>query len=168
MRFFTLYFIPLIPMGRAGEFIECQSCAGTFAKEILTYDPEVEHNKTVDSIRRLAVAFLIDVQRCKAKELESLQDVVGDLVGEDIESETVAMDVRQAQEAGVDAVQFFRTEAASFSDEGKWMVLAAVRRILEQVSPLMPHETERLIDVGKAMGMRKKHIVQFLDEPLEA
>lgn len=34
-RWFTLYFIPVIPMGRIGRYVECDSCAGTFAEEVL-------------------------------------------------------------------------------------------------------------------------------------
>jgi len=43
-NFFTLYFIPLIPLNVAGRFVECSSCGGTFAEEILSYDPEKEQN----------------------------------------------------------------------------------------------------------------------------
>ena len=39
-RYFTLYFIPVIPLGSAGEYVQCESCGGTFGTEILTYDPE--------------------------------------------------------------------------------------------------------------------------------
>lgn len=166
-RFFTLYFIPLIPMGTAGEFIECSSCAGTFDNTILTYDPEAERRQTADSIRRMAVAFLLDINRCKVSELEALQDIVGDVIGEDIESETVALDVRLAQEANVDAVKFFRDQSNELSDDGKWLVLGTLRRIIERVSPLMAHEKDRLADIGKAMGMRKKHVNEFLETTLE-
>jgi hypothetical protein len=34
-RYFTLYFIPLIPLGRAGEQVECQGCFGRFIPEVL-------------------------------------------------------------------------------------------------------------------------------------
>lgn len=34
-RYFSIYFIPLIPMGDAGEFVECQTCRLTFRPEIL-------------------------------------------------------------------------------------------------------------------------------------
>ncbi len=166
-RFFTIYFIPLIPMGTAGEFVECQGCAGTFAMDILTYDPEVERQKTVDSFRRMAVAFLLDINRCKAGELEALRDIVGDVVGQDIESEAVALDVRQAQEADVDIVKFVKNQAGDLSDEGKWLMMMTMRRILERVGTLMPHERDRLMECGRAMGLRKKHITEFLDSPLE-
>jgi hypothetical protein len=34
-RYFTLYFIPIIPMGDVGEFIECDVCAGMFQLDVL-------------------------------------------------------------------------------------------------------------------------------------
>ena len=53
-RYFTLYFIPLIPMGTAGAHIECQGCGGTYAPEILTYDPEAEREQNAATMRRLS------------------------------------------------------------------------------------------------------------------
>lgn len=34
-RFFTLYFIPLIPLQTVGEYVECGGCKGTFKPEVL-------------------------------------------------------------------------------------------------------------------------------------
>ena len=34
-RFFTLYFIPLIPLGIVGTYVECQGCSGTFDDVVL-------------------------------------------------------------------------------------------------------------------------------------
>ena len=38
-RYFTLYFVPLIPMGDLGEFVECQTCHMTFKLDVLTMKP---------------------------------------------------------------------------------------------------------------------------------
>lgn len=35
-RFFTLYFIPVIPLGSLGEYVSCDRCASQYATEILT------------------------------------------------------------------------------------------------------------------------------------
>jgi len=43
-RFFTLYFIPLIPLDKLGEYVECQTCKGTFVPRILDYNPAIESN----------------------------------------------------------------------------------------------------------------------------
>lgn len=34
-RYFTLYFIPLIPLDSLGDFVECDFCHGTFKPEVL-------------------------------------------------------------------------------------------------------------------------------------
>src|SRR5579863_2446913 len=34
-RFFTIYFIPIIPLGDGNEYVECRSCGGTFRADVL-------------------------------------------------------------------------------------------------------------------------------------
>lgn len=34
-KYFTLYFIPLIPMGTHGEYVECQSCRKNWKPTVL-------------------------------------------------------------------------------------------------------------------------------------
>lgn len=41
-RFFTLYFIPLIPMGTISEYVQCLACNGAFNDVVLQYDPKAE------------------------------------------------------------------------------------------------------------------------------
>ena len=41
-RFFTLYFIPLIPLDLLGEFVECDNCKATWDLGVLDYDPGAE------------------------------------------------------------------------------------------------------------------------------
>jgi hypothetical protein len=36
-RWFTLYFLPVFPIGSSGYYVECQACRGTFKPEVLTY-----------------------------------------------------------------------------------------------------------------------------------
>lgn len=166
-NYFTLYFIPLIPMGTAGEYVECEGCAGTFAPEILTYDPEVERQETATTLRRLSVLFLLDVNRCTSSTLEAVQEIVGDAVGLDIEREDIATDVKQAQSASPDTKNFFKTQTTEFSDEGKFLLIITLRRILETESPLQEHEKTRLVELGKAIGLRAKHVKEILESDLD-
>ena len=39
-QFFTLYFIPLIPLGNKGEYVECNHCKGTFITRVLEHESE--------------------------------------------------------------------------------------------------------------------------------
>jgi hypothetical protein len=39
-RYFTLYFIPVIPMGKMGEIVECQTCHAMFEPFLLQAKPQ--------------------------------------------------------------------------------------------------------------------------------
>ena len=55
-QFFTLYFIPLIPLGSKGTYVECQQCKNTFIERVLelsqipTEQPRVQEAQIVNEI----------------------------------------------------------------------------------------------------------------------
>lgn len=55
-RFFTLYFIPCIPLNVLGEYVECPKCRGTYDPEVLKYDPGAEQ-------RQFQALFFVGVKR---------------------------------------------------------------------------------------------------------
>ncbi len=50
-RFFTLYFIPIIPLDLVGEFVECNYCHGSYQMQVLDYDPRAEQKRTDSQMR---------------------------------------------------------------------------------------------------------------------
>lgn len=38
-RWFTLFFIPVIPLGRQGEWVQCGGCGATYGPEVLAQHP---------------------------------------------------------------------------------------------------------------------------------
>lgn len=38
-RWFTLFFIPLIPLDRQGEWVQCQGCGATYGADVLERHP---------------------------------------------------------------------------------------------------------------------------------
>ena len=38
-KFFTLYFIPVIPLSVAGEYVECERCKSKYEPDVLSYNP---------------------------------------------------------------------------------------------------------------------------------
>jgi len=41
-QFFTLYFIPLIPLGNKGEYVECMTCRNTYIERVLHMRPTID------------------------------------------------------------------------------------------------------------------------------
>jgi uncharacterized tellurite resistance protein B-like protein len=64
-RFFTLYFIPLIPLDQLGEYIECITCKQQYAEEVLAYDPIAQAQQLQADVgaslkRILAIVMMAD------------------------------------------------------------------------------------------------------------
>lgn len=39
-QFFSLYWIPILPIRTLGEWIQCKECQGEFKTEVLSYSPD--------------------------------------------------------------------------------------------------------------------------------
>jgi predicted RNA-binding Zn-ribbon protein involved in translation (DUF1610 family) len=48
--FFTIYFIPLFPIGAAQRYVECHSCGGTFKEEVLDMGPPTEGQRALTQL----------------------------------------------------------------------------------------------------------------------
>jgi hypothetical protein len=83
---FTLYFIPLFPVGGAETYVECQRCGGTFREEVLDYRPpseserflgelydDLEDGKSVEAVRRKLERLGMDPDK--------IDGLVGELTG---------------------------------------------------------------------------------------
>jgi hypothetical protein len=63
--FFTIYFIPLFPIGSAERYVECASCGGTFKEEVLAMEPPSEGDRLLGHLYNelLTGSSLEDVER---------------------------------------------------------------------------------------------------------
>jgi hypothetical protein len=43
--FFTLFFIPIFPIGAAQRYLECRGCGNAFSEEVLDYRPPSERDR---------------------------------------------------------------------------------------------------------------------------
>src|SRR5690349_18405314 len=100
-RWFTLYFIPVIPMGSAGEYIECLSCAGTYKPEVLSYNPDAARQETLDTIRRSLTLFMAAAGRTSMDDVRKLQEAILDVFGEQVSGSAISQDLQHAQRAQV-------------------------------------------------------------------
>lgn len=78
-RFFTLYFIPVIPLDKVGEFIECGQCKGTYETRVLEYNPGSEALRIQgvfqDTLRLVMIASLPEPLRDHPEALKKIAEL---------------------------------------------------------------------------------------------
>lgn len=152
-RWFTLYFIPVIPLDTVGEYIECQQCAGTFGADVLTYDPAAAERQLVEQITRVLVVATLAAGPSSESRMATLQQTVSELTDVHVTAEELWKECRLAQSAGVQFVPYVQRVAGGFSETGKQKILAGAYRILSYSGGCLPPEEEIVRQLGAALGI---------------
>lgn len=152
-RWFTLYFIPCIPLGKVGEYIECRGCGGTFGVEVLSYNPEAERAALLETFRRIMVLAMVCARRTERHNVRALRDVCSVAFNEAPTEEEVDRDIRFARQADAPLASFVAARASTFSEQGKQLMVESAARILASEGALTESDREVLRTLGSAVGM---------------
>lgn len=166
-RWFTLYFIPCIPLGLAGEYVECRQCAGTFGVEALHYDPAAEHRQTVDEIKRILVLTVLQAGPVHDSRLETLRSAIHGATDVGFGAQELRQDLELARQANARVEYYVPPIAAQFSTEGKNSIFSAAYFALSDVGRPGPQEVQTLTILGQALGFdaaTTAHLIERLGQ----
>ena len=161
-RWFTLYFIPCIPMGSAGEYVECTACSGTYAIEILNYNPAVEQANLAQDFRRMLCMVLLASGRTQQRNVEALQAACFDVFEANVSAEEIYTDLRLAQEARADLRSYVQATGSGLSADGKKLFLRVAAQILSAAGPLQESDKGVVRQVGEALGVPSPYVESAL------
>jgi hypothetical protein len=83
-RYFTLYFVPLIPMGDLGEFVECQTCHTAFSPDVL---------KQPRPLRKLTLAEMLNSTKTLLDKGTPVEYIVRDLTAAGVERDVALVTI---------------------------------------------------------------------------
>lgn len=164
-RFFTLYFIPLIPIGSAGEFIECGACAGTYGVEVLSYDPVAERSAIMADVRRSLVLVMLATRRTEAAHVSELRSICADLLGDPVSEEQIWEDLRLAKEVNAQLIPYVRQQLGELNDRGKEVFLEAAGRLIASGGGIREEDKDVVRQLTTALGVSAATIRGLLPGP---
>ena len=167
-RFFTLYFIPVIPLDKLGEFIECEECKGQYKPEILTFDPRAEAEKQrvafFEHIARLGVlAARLDGPPTDAR-LDALRHVWQQLTERVPDPAVLNRELTQAGQSQCDLNSYARQHLADANDRGKEMAVRAVLAVALADGELSATAETEIADLVRGLQMSTAHYRGILAE----
>lgn len=136
-EYFTLYFIPIFPLGARGQFVECNICRGSYTEEILSFDPEAEEMAIQAAVFRILVAFMVRFHKTSELHVNACQRAYSRLLDQDVPTEIVEKELQLALQPGSDPEKYIRGEGNTFATEAKLQILASAKNIVtaEDVDP---------------------------------
>lgn len=160
-RFFTLYFIPLIPLRKAGEYVECGTCKSTFQPAVLQRATngaaapfEPEH---VAALRRTLVLVCIADKVVDPRELAAIQQVFSELTQQPITAQQIHAEIEAASRDAQPLPTFLATMAARLNTHGKELVIRGAYRVAAADGVFPAQEWQRLTEIAHALGIEPAH-----------
>jgi hypothetical protein len=161
-RWFTLYFIPIFPIYKQGEYVQCNSCGEGFAMEVLSMPAESFQPAAapavvqagMEDMRRSMLLVLMHAQRTSPPDLLQLRDWCHSLGLTTTTDQVLQQELAMAAQAQMTFAGFAPGRLSALSpDERKAFVLAAKQLLCGAMRP------------GQREGELLQHVAYVLNVP---
>jgi hypothetical protein len=156
-RWFTLFFLPVVPLNQVGEHVQCTTCQTRYVTEVLSQPTTARMQAALPAGMRAAVSAMLrsgdpssPVSRQRA-----IEAVIGSGVP-DYDEATLNADLMQPFEVIRPALNQVGTQLTIQARE--WY-LAEVIRIALADGPLLETERQAALAIGADLGMTQAQVI---------
>jgi tellurite resistance protein len=156
-RFFTLYFLPLVPLETLGQYIECQHCRDTYKLSVLDYDPK-KSERAVEAefhaaVKRVMVLMMLADGKIDDAEIETIRTICSKLTKTELSKDDVDREVASAEADGRGLRQYLTSIVGTLNDTGKEVVVKAAYFVASADGEVSIEETNLLAELAAALEM---------------
>jgi len=156
-RWFTLFFIPIIPLNRLGDYVECTSCQSTYYTSVLDAPTGAAiEDVMTQAIRYVAVALTVADGHVDPEERRVATEVVRQFASTEYTEADFSSDLDQLDPAHL--VDNLEELGGILNDHGKEAVIAAAMRLAASDGSVDAAEIAVVEDIGKALSMTDSHV----------
>jgi hypothetical protein len=160
-RFFTLYFIPVIPLNTLGEWIECARCKSSYKENVLNYRlPKSKDERFADIVKSVtyvgAMATKVDGPQSDRR-VESLVAGVHAFGGKDVDAAAIRTLGASITVDLAEAKRVISEHAEELTDSGKENIFSIYYRVLSAEGPLSQAGSGFLDAVAAGLALTNAH-----------
>lgn len=167
-RFFTLYFIPVIPLDLVGEYVDCDTCRSTWDLKVLEYNPAAEKKafeaEFERAVKRVMVMMMLADGNVESSEVDRIREVYEQLANVKLTEADVHAEADKARAEKQSLDQFLQSVAARLNDNGKELVIKAAMLVAASDGNLAEAELKLLAEIARALGMSPAHFKGVLQQ----
>jgi hypothetical protein len=157
-RWFTLFFVPIFPMGKVlGEQVKCSTCGTTFRPEVLNTPTSASFTENLRGAMRVAsMTMLVAGDPTNGAARLAAVDAARKTGAENYDDTWLIHDL-----AALDAsqlVSYLAPLAQGLNEQGKETFIEQVARVGLADGPLTPSETQVLETVSASLGLSAAHL----------
>ena len=163
-NFFTVYFIPIIPLNVAGRYVECTSCAGSFAEEILSHDPAQEERENQTQMLRVMVMAALADGMVDDGERAEINKQYTEFAGLPLPPQTLQNEIQMAMGSNSDLNKYVATFAHNLSGHGKALLVKLAFHTMSASGDLQPGHQKQLAELSNTLGVPQDQYMALIDQ----
>ena len=167
-KFFTLYFIPLIPLGSAGEYVECQSCRGTFIPRVLQHQPQQTQDQFLaeyeKALKHSLVLMMLADGEIDDREKQVVLDVANKFSHNDMAMHDLEQYITEVQHQSEGVDTYLKRVAPMLNSHGKEVVIKCALTVAAADGHIDNSELQLLKEIALALEVTGAHLKGILAE----
>lgn len=167
-RFFTIYFIPLIPLDVAGKYVECSACRGTFDEAVLSYNPNEERDEINTHLLRVMVMAALADEVVDNAERAEIHRQYTRVSGASLPQETLNSEIAMASASGADLNAYVGSIANGLTDQGKALIVELCFFTMSAAGDLQSGHKRQLAQLSNTLDIHPdqyKQLIAHLSDP---
>lgn len=169
-RYFTLYFIPLIPLGSAGEYVECLDCRSTFVPRVLEYSEDHEDELLSEyekALQNTMVMMMLADGQIDDKEMLVVQEIINKNSHHDITLDELDDIIDDIEEYPEEISVYLERVTPTINEHGKEIILRSAIAVASADGHIDDRELDLIHEMAEAMEMSRSHIKGILSETID-
>lgn len=165
-KFFTLYFIPLIPLDTAGDYVECQRCKGTFVSRVLRQGNENEKFMALyeTAMRHTMIKMMLADGVIEEEEKAIVLQIINKFGKNDLTMEQLDNLIKDIQRDNRAVDHYLKQIASSLNEHGKETIIKCAIQVACADNNFDDSEKELIMDMSKALEMSPSHLKGIFTE----
>ena len=168
-RWFTLFFLPVIPLDKLGSYISCWRCNTAYTHEVLNAFPaeqEAALRKTIrESYRRLLVGIVLTDGRIDPAEADFALKAAQGILGDSYTRSWFDRDVARFKDD--DLLASMRSVANITDDSSKEFFVIIATQLSAVDGELHKDEVSLVFDVANALGIQNERAAELMQTALK-
>ena len=168
-KFFTLYFIPLIPLGSAGEYVECRNCKGTFIPRVLEKESQNDEFMAMyeEAMRHTMIKMMLADGVIDENEKRLVLEIINRFGNNDLDDIQLEELIGEIQKDTNDVTHYLKQISGALNEHGKEIIIQCALHVAFADGDFDESEKQMIIKMGEALEMSSSHLKGIFSEIFE-
>jgi uncharacterized tellurite resistance protein B-like protein len=165
-RFGHVYWIPLLPLGDSVEYVECETCRGTYKPGVLDMKAPPSQGELAgmyhEGVRRVLISVLSADGRIDPSELHTVSQIYESLTKRSLSPAEIQAEIRAGDTSSLNA---YLTDLEPFlNNPGKEIIIKAALMVAAADGDFDPREKTEIFQIARALSVSQAHLSGIISE----